>query len=74
MVQQTLYGEEVKRELKALDRQYSYENTVQLGRYHKDIEEDDEVNTVRKRRDSAQNKKSVRFHGKCEIFASNFLR
>ncbi|KAI6191212.1 Chloride channel protein 2 [Aphelenchoides bicaudatus] len=62
MVQQTLYGEEVKRELKALDRQYSYENTVQLGRYHKDIEEDDEVNTVRKRRDSAQNKKSVRFH------------
>ncbi|KAI6205882.1 Chloride channel protein 2 [Aphelenchoides besseyi] len=33
--------EEVKRELKALDRQYSYEHTVQLGRYHKDSEDDD---------------------------------
>jgi hypothetical protein len=65
MVQQTLFVDEVKRELKALDRQYSYENTVQLGRYHKDTEDEEGV-TIRERRSSEQ-KKSVRFHGKTEV-------
>lgn len=62
MVQQTLLVDEIKQELKALDRQYSYENTVQLGRYHKDTEDEEDA-TIRERRGSAQNKKSVRFHG-----------
>ncbi|KAI6210700.1 Chloride channel protein 2 [Aphelenchoides besseyi] len=48
--------EEVKRELKALDRQYSYEHTVQLGRYHKDSEDDDTG-----LRERSGPKKSVRF-------------
>lgn len=60
-----MISEEVKQELKALDRQYSYEHTVQLGRYHKDTDDEDKA-SVRERRDSAI-KKSVRFHGKQSI-------
>lgn len=57
-----MIADEVKQELKALDRQYSYEHTVQLGRYHKDSDDEENTSIRERRRDSTQ-KKSVRFHG-----------
>ncbi|KAI6243720.1 Chloride channel protein 2 [Aphelenchoides fujianensis] len=52
-----MMADDVKRELKALDRSYSYEQTVQLGRYHKDSDNEDDKLDDR----AAGPKKSVRF-------------
>uniref|UniRef100_A0A1I7S0E5 Chloride channel protein n=1 Tax=Bursaphelenchus xylophilus TaxID=6326 RepID=A0A1I7S0E5_BURXY len=54
-------NDQLQRELKTLDRSYSYEQTVQLGRYRLDSEDEDKPDEV----DEKQKKKggkSVRFH------------
>ncbi|CAD5228660.1 unnamed protein product [Bursaphelenchus okinawaensis] len=55
-------NDQLQRELKTLDRSYSYEQTVQLGRYRLDSEDEDKPDDEEAKPKQKKLSKSVRFH------------